>query len=93
MNKKAVISTLRKDFELVLMNRLDSAGEKQLQDGQNIYLQYTQGKEIVYVITDLQCTRLERIERASKQKPKVEVSLRDYVNGHSLRYLYQAQKF
>ena len=81
MNKKAVITTLRKDFELVLMNRLDKETEKSFSDSLYRYFRYGRGHEVVYVVTDTACRRLERLELASRRKPKVQVSLPGFAGG------------
>lgn len=80
MNKKAVISALRKDFELMLMRKLDKP-ESVLRDEHYLYLVYPDGKENNYAIFDTTCSRLVKLQSASHRKPKVDVNLMDYRKG------------
>ena len=79
MDKKPVITTLRKDFDLVLMRQLVPGSV--LKDGHNIYYKFPQTKGFNYYITNLAGDTLLRMERASKRKPVVEAIMRDYHNG------------
>lgn len=69
MNKKAVITTLRKDFELLLMQDLDKARLTVFQQGQLWYYRFAQEKGYNYYITSQDGSELIRMERASKRKP------------------------
>ena len=79
MDKKAVIKTLRKDFELILLEH--TSGGSVLTDGVNRYYAFPQEKGTNYYITDSACTHLLRAEKASKRKTIVEARLMDYVQG------------
>lgn len=82
MNRKAVIKTLRKDFELVLMQHLDSSNAYiKKDDSQNLYYIFPQTKGYNCYITDSTGNELIRMERASKWKPVVTVITKDYKNG------------
>ncbi|POY36551.1 hypothetical protein C3K47_09250 [Solitalea longa] len=81
MNKKAVINTLRKDFEMVFMDALDSAVTKVAKTDTCNYYGYKQPKEMLWYITDSNCSKLVRIERATDKKPKVTAIMKNYVNG------------
>jgi len=81
MNKKPVIKTLRKDFELILMERLDSAGASVRTSGGLLYYVFPQSKGYNYYITDSAGKELVRMERASRKKTIVEAVMREYVNG------------
>lgn len=72
MNKKPVVKTLRKDFELVLMQHLDAAGAYTLQTGQEYYRVFPDGKDYYYYITDPGCAALIRMERGSSRKKVLE---------------------
>jgi hypothetical protein len=72
MNKKALIKTLRKDFELVMFRNMDGSGQFALYDNHLIYHGYRQTKGINYYITDTLCTQLIKMQRASQKKPVVE---------------------
>lgn len=78
MDKKAVKKTLRKDFELVLMEH--TASGRVLTDGVNRYYAFPQEKGTNYYITDSTCTHLLRVEKAGR-KPVVIAQLLDYRNG------------
>ena len=81
MNRKAVIKTLRHDFELVLMNRLDHSGASvRSRDGQ-LYFVFPQEKGYHYYVTNDSGTELLRLERASNKKVIVEAVMKNYHNG------------
>ncbi len=75
LNRKPVVNQLREDLELVLMNRVDPAQVKSMRSETEIYFKFLSGKEETYYITDPNCTRLARIENASKKKKKAIVNL------------------
>ena len=81
MNKKAVLKTLRKDFELILMDHLDSADVSVRSDSGLLYYIFPQTKGYNYYITDSTGDKLVRMVRASKRKTIVEAIMNDYVNG------------
>jgi hypothetical protein len=74
LDKKAVVNTLRKDFDLLLgipfRNPLQA-----WQLGDEIYYGAVQKKETAYFITDRDCASLQRMELGSKRKKKVTVTL------------------
>jgi hypothetical protein len=75
MDKKAVINLLRKDFELVMMQRIEDAKlQAYTRDGE-IFYALPGKKETDYFITDKECSSLLRIEKASKRKKKTEVRI------------------
>lgn len=73
MNKKAVIKTLRKDFQLLLMNRLSEAVYQSKTDGTNPYHIYKDGKDYYYYKTNPDCDSLLAMERGSKRKNVVDI--------------------
>lgn len=81
MNKKAVIKTLRKDFELILMERLDSAASSVRTSNGLKYYVFPQTTGYNYYITDSTGDKLVRMERASKRKTVVQAIMNDYMNG------------
>jgi hypothetical protein len=81
MNKKAVLQTLRKDFELVLMRFKKTEASYVLKKDSLYYYAFPQDKEVDYYITDASCSELLRIEKASRRKTKVSVIMQDYKNG------------
>ncbi len=81
MNKKPVIKTLKKDFELVLMNTLNRPSETIFQQDGNIYHRFKEAKGYNYYITNPGCDELLRIENASTRKTIVSVIMKDYING------------
>jgi hypothetical protein len=82
MDKKPVIKTLRKDFELVLMMHTEANQGYILRDslGRNFYA-FPQEKGVNYYITDSACQRLLGMMRASRRKPVVEAVMENYQNG------------
>ena len=81
MNRKAVIRTLRQDFELVLMQQLNTQTAQVFRNNDRIYFAFPHEKGSMYYITDPECRELFSIEKASRRKPIVQVVMRDYVNG------------
>jgi hypothetical protein len=75
LDKKPVINTLRKDFEMLLMTQIRKGEAEQFQRGDTIFHGYAGKKEINYFVTDKNCSSLLRIEKASRRKKKVEVKL------------------
>lgn len=80
MNKKAVITTLQKDLELILFQLDASTGSVYSGDGL-LYFRYKQPKGYNYYITDQSVTSLVRIERSSTRKPVAEVIMLNYKDG------------
>ncbi len=81
MNKKPVIKTLRKDFELVLMQYSVNAVSYALKDDSLLYTAFPRAKGVYYYITDTGCNHLVKMERASKRKVVVEAIMKNYING------------
>jgi hypothetical protein len=81
MEKKAVLKTLRKDFELILMQHLDFSTAHVLKDAQYLYYTFPQEKGSYYYITDSSCQALVRIEKSSKRKPVVKAIMLNYYEG------------
>ncbi len=81
MNKKPVIRTLRKDFELVLMRHLDAAGSYTLKEHETYYRVFPDGKDFYYYITDSACASLLRMERGSRKKRVAEAVMLAGSNG------------
>lgn len=81
MNKKSVLKTLRKDFELILMDRLDSSTASVRTDNGLLYYIFRQSKGFNYYITDSTGNQLVRLERASNSKTVVEAIMQNYMNG------------
>ena len=82
MNKKPVLKTLRKDFELILMERLDSAAVSIRRSNNGfLFFVFPKTKGYNYYITDSAGNKLERMERASKRKTVVEATMENYING------------
>ena len=82
MNKKSVLKTLRKDFELILMERLDSAAVSVRQNNNGLlYYVFPQTIGYYYYITDSKGNSLVRMERASKRKTVVEATMESYIKG------------
>jgi hypothetical protein len=81
MNKRSVLKTLRHDFELVLMERMNPAkGSVRSADGL-VYYVFPQKKGFNYYITNSSGSDLVRMERASNKKTIVEAIMKNYKNG------------
>ncbi len=73
LNKKPVIQTLRKDFELVLGVPFRKGYYNRYVFGDEIYFGVKQKKETAYFITNKDCASLHRLEWGSARKRKVSV--------------------
>lgn len=81
MNRKAVIKTLRQDFELILMRGLSTEASRIYRNNDSIYYAFPQEKGSNYYITGPDCNELLGIEKASKRKAIVLAVMKNYVNG------------
>lgn len=81
MDKKPVIKTLRKDFELILMKDVGSANPVIRKDSNLVYYTYKQAKGYNHYITNLTGDELVRLERSSKRKPVMQAILQHYKQG------------
>ena len=81
MDKKAVIKTLRKDFQLIMMENLDSSKMQIRKDSSLVYYTFPQENGYNHYVTNSAADSLIRMERASKRKPVVQVFLHNYVGG------------
>ena len=95
MNRKAVIKTLRHDFELVLMNRLDYTKASVRSNKDELYFIFPQEKGFNYYVTDPEFKKLIRMERASNKKVIVKAVVKDMRNGipDSIGIAHQAFEF
>lgn len=81
LNRNSVIKTLRKDFELVLMEGWGSAEPYLYNEKQQWIYPYRNGKEYRYYYADSTCTEISRLVSASKSKKIVEIELEKRING------------
>jgi hypothetical protein len=81
LDKPAVIKTLRKDFEGILMNRLPYAKSAIRTDGKFLYHLFKNKKDNYYYITDSVYNSLVRLERTGKRKKVTTVTM-DVSPGH-----------
>jgi hypothetical protein len=81
MNKKAVLKTLRKDFELILMAGLDNPDVSVRTSNGLIYTIFPQTKGYNYYITDSAVDNLVGMARASNRKTVVQAIMKNYING------------
>jgi hypothetical protein len=81
MDRRAVIKTLRQDFELILMRELSTKTAGIYRNNDRIYYAFPQKKGSNYYITGPGCNELLGIEKASKRKAIVVAVMNNYVNG------------
>ena len=81
MDKKAVIKTLRKDFELILMKDLEVGNVLIRKNSDQVYYTYRQSKGYNHYITNLAGDELVRLERSSKRKPVMQAIMKNYIRG------------
>jgi hypothetical protein len=75
LNKKPVVNTLQKDFELILMQQTRTAHATVFQSGDEMYYAFPEKKETVFFVTNKDCSTLLRLERGSKRKKKAAAIL------------------
>ncbi len=81
LNKKAVVNTLQKDFELLLGIPFRNKDFEVWRDADSMYYGVMQNGERAYCVTDLNCTVLHHLELGSKRKKKLTIEIR----GSNLR--------
>jgi hypothetical protein len=81
LNKKAVLKTLRKDFELILMENLKGEEASVRSANGLIYYVIPKTRGFNYYITDSTGDKLVRLERASKSKTIVSATMEHYNIG------------
>jgi hypothetical protein len=83
MDKKALIRTLRKDFDLLMFNNMSNQQAYELTDSSLVYHAFPQEKGVNYYITDAECSQLVKLQRASDKKPIMEAVMNGYTTGSS----------
>ncbi len=73
LNIKAVINTLKQDFELLLLRGLETASIAKYTSENEAYHTFPWDGKINYLITDYDC-KLVRLERGSKKKKLVQIT-------------------
>lgn len=81
MDKKAVIKTLRKDFELILLPPADYKSAYLRKDNSSLYYIFPRPKGTFCYITDLKSTEMKLMEISSPHKPIVRAIAKDDGNG------------
>ncbi len=75
LNKKPVVNTLRKDFELLLGLPFEKAAYQSWTEGEEVYFGVKQKKQTAYFIISKDCSSLHRLEWGNARKRKVTVHL------------------
>lgn len=81
MNKKPVIKTLRNDFELILMEHLDTVTASIRTNDGLVYYVFPAAKGYNRYVTDSTGDSLVWMERASKRKTIVQAIMKNYITG------------
>lgn len=82
LDKPAVIKTLSKDLNLLLMKRLDGSSELTFGDGKDIYHRFTLEKGYAYYIEN--SARLVRVDNTGKKKLVTRIELKASQGQHEL---------
>lgn len=80
MDRKAVIKTLRNDFELAFMRRLDVSGAKIFKKNDKLYYTFYDRERVRYYITD-EKNKLISAEAGNGKKAVVRASMTGYKNN------------
>ncbi len=75
LNKAAVLRSLRRDLGMLVQAGYDYMPVRYLQSGSLLYLAFLDGSETIYMITDKNCEKIERMEAGSRYKRKVVMNL------------------
>ena len=75
LNKKPVVKTLQKDFEMILMQWIGSEKPMVYKNGTELRYVFSHDKERDCVITNADCSTLQRLEKTSTRKKKVLVNI------------------
>jgi hypothetical protein len=75
LNRKPVIKTLRKDFELMLGEPFTQGGLQSWKTPEETFYGVGQKKETAYFITDKGCSSLRRLELGTKRKRKISIQI------------------
>ena len=75
LNRRPVIKTLRKDFELMLGEPFALGGLQAWKTSEETFYGVSQKKETAYFITDKDCGSLRRLEWGTKRKRKVSIQI------------------
>jgi hypothetical protein len=75
LNKKLVVQTLGKDFELILGEPFRKGPLQSWDTGQEVYFGVKQKKETAYFITSKDCASLQRLEWGDARKRRVSVKI------------------
>jgi hypothetical protein len=76
LNRKPVIETLQKDFELILGEPFDQGGLQSWKTQEETFFGVTQKRETAYFITDKDCSSLRRLEWGTERKRKVSIQIK-----------------
>jgi hypothetical protein len=75
LNKKAVVKTLRQDFELLLMRRAEREMPKAYASGSELKFGFAGKKDTDFVVTNETCTSLLRMEKSTSKEIKTTAHL------------------
>ncbi|QEM13084.1 hypothetical protein [Mucilaginibacter rubeus] len=81
MDKRPVIITLQKDFELIMMRKQNPEIGYMRKDDSLLYYVFPQEKGANYYITNQAGTELIRMERSSDRQPVVQAIMHDFHDG------------
>jgi hypothetical protein len=76
LDRKPVIKTLQKDFELILGEPFARGGLQSWKTQDETFFGVTSKKETAYFITDKDCSSLRRLELGTKSKIKVSIEIK-----------------
>lgn len=74
LNKKAVVNTFKRDFELLLMNKVGSQAPVAMQDDSTLKFAFDDGKETDYIITNPECSHLIKLEKWGRKNVMTEIT-------------------
>lgn len=93
LDKKAVIKTLRKDFELILMNRLVQGAYEIRENENRRWFVFERPKGYDVYTTNKSVTSMELMERMGKRKPVVKATMVPDIDGIPSSVLIEHQQF
>ncbi|WP_336515407.1 hypothetical protein [Pollutibacter soli] len=93
LNKKSVIKTLKKDFELILMNRLVQGKYEIRESETQRWFIFSRPKGYDVYLTNKSSTTLELMKRMGKRKPVVKATMVPDVDGIPSSFTIEHQQF
>lgn len=85
LNRKAVINTLKQDFELLLLKGLELNSVRRYRTTEGLYFDYPWADKLNYIVTSDDCSTLIRLERGSRKKKLVQIEFEGLLHPDKIK--------